>query len=297
MPIQMEESQIILGMVPAQGGEDYSAMRAAEDYRGGIKDDSGTGGAQGASAQQGMQLQQQQMAFIPNPTPQMEGDPSMVVERFLTCRKCNSTDMIFRKLYHPDPPLEIYSCAHCSQQIALCRVCGAQMNAVGGHLRRHMQRHEKAMMQNSMGFAMVDKNAVIKVEPAKGGGAQGSPAQGMQSATIFTIPSGQLQGQMIAGDGSSFGIMTAQGMKQVCFMVMPSFPSPLSNHDHDVLRVFGRTASRWRACLRAERKRPSGSRRDGRACDAHILRCYPHATLVSGRDWNNNLLFVTADAM
>ncbi len=212
MPIQMEESQIILGMVQPQGGEDYSAMRTGEDYRGGIKDDSG--GVQNAALPHGMQMQQQ-MAFIPNPTPQMEGDPSMVVERFLTCRKCNSTDMIFRKLYHPDPPLEIYSCAHCSQQIALCRVCGAQMNAVGGHLRRHMQRHEKAMMQNSMGFAMVDKNAVIKVEPAKGGGAQGTQGQGMQSATIFTIPSGQLQGQMISGDGSSFSIMTAQGMKQV----------------------------------------------------------------------------------
>jgi hypothetical protein len=212
MPIQMEESQIIMGMAPQQGGEDYSAMRAAE-YAGGIKDDGGAGGAQNASLPPGMQLQQQQMTFIPNPTPQIEGDPSMVVERFLTCRKCNSTDMIFRKLYHPDPPLEIYSCAHCSQQIALCRVCGAQMNAVGGHLRRHMQRHEKAMMQNSMGFAMVDKNAVIKVEPAKGGQAGAQGAQGMQSATIFTIPSSQLQGQMISGDGSSFGIMTAQGMK------------------------------------------------------------------------------------
>jgi hypothetical protein len=45
--------------------------------------------------------------------------------------------------------------------------------------------------------------------------------QGLQSATIFTIPSGQLQGQMIAGDGSSFGIMAAQGMspmKQVCLL-------------------------------------------------------------------------------
>ena len=205
-----------MGMVPPQGGEDYSAMRAAE-YAGGIKDDGGAGGVQNASLPQGMQLQQQ-MTFIPNPTPQIEGlgDPSMVVERFLTCRKCNSTDMIFRKLYHPDPPLEIYSCAHCSQQIALCRVCGAQMNAVGGHLRRHMQRHEKAMMQNSMGFAMVDKNALIKVEPVKPGQA-GGQAQGMQSATIFTIPSSQLQGQMISGDGSSFGIMTAQGMKQVIY--------------------------------------------------------------------------------
>ena len=252
MPIQMEESQIILGMVPAQGGEEYSAMRAAEDYRGGIKDDAGA--SQNAALAQQLQQQQQQMAFIPNPTPQMEADPSMVVERFLTCRKCNSTDMIFRKLYHPDPPLEIYSCAHCSQQIALCRVCGAQMNAVGGHLRRHMQRHEKAMMQNSMGFSMVDKNAVIKVEPAKGGGAQGSQGQGMQSATIFTIPSGQLQGQMIAGDGSSF-VMTAQGMKQVCFTVMQPASSPLFWTILITAFPLRRTVSRLRAWPWAARKR------------------------------------------
>jgi len=183
----------MLGMVSSQGGEDYSGLRA-EDYRGGIKDDGSGGAVRDVNMVPGMQ-HQQHMTFIPNATSQSETDPSMVVERFLTCRKCGSTDMIFRKLYHPDPPLEIYACAHCSQQIALCRVCGAQMNAVGGHLRRHMQRHEKAMMQNSMGFAMIDKNAVIKVEPAKVGQG-GSP--GMQNATMFTLPGGQ-EGVSIEG--------------------------------------------------------------------------------------------------
>jgi hypothetical protein len=204
IPMQMEESQIILGMVPQQAGQEYVTMRPSDDYTGGIKDESA---AAMQNALQAQALAQQQMTFIPNPQPVVETDPSMVVERFLTCRKCNSTDMIFRKLYHPDPPLEIYSCAHCSQQIALCRVCGAQMNAVGGHLRRHMQRHEKSMLQNSMGFAVMDKNnQVIKMDPSKAG--QG----GMQSAAIFTIPGGQLQGQMISGDGSSFSIMGASGM-------------------------------------------------------------------------------------
>ncbi len=37
-----------MGMVPPQGGEDYSALRAAE-YAGGIKDDGGAGGAHRSS--------------------------------------------------------------------------------------------------------------------------------------------------------------------------------------------------------------------------------------------------------
>ena len=101
------------------------------------------------------------------------------------------------------------------------------MNAVGGHLRRHMQRHEKTIMQQSgMGYAMLDKNnAIIKVEPAKGmqiPGQANSP--GMQGSPMFAIQGGQLQGQLLSPDGSGFGMMQGQMMSPMKQAPTPRFP-------------------------------------------------------------------------